>query len=154
MYWLHLIDWARPSGPGSIRYAHRAAAEIPTAGLASRPFGADPVAPGTTVPTAFFVLIQYIAMSFSEGFDKKSHEQEKLQQQCGRFASTCSSIHEAEEEKRLKENPDTEQKKNSTCGAFEEWLEPQVRAAISEMYRKGYATQSSGFHGEEPETCR
>ena len=32
-------------------------------------------------------------------------------------------------------------------GAFVEWLEPQVRSAILEMNRKGYATQSSGFHG-------
>jgi hypothetical protein len=27
----------------------------------------------------------------------------------------------------------------------------QVRDAIIEMYRKGYATQSSGFHGTKPE---
>ena len=59
------------------------------------------------------------------------------------------SVHEsmkAEEAKRLKENPKpTEQE--LYMGAFREWLEPQVRDAIFEMFRKGYATQSSGFHG-------
>lgn len=36
-------------------------------------------------------------------------------------------------------------------GAFSEWLEPQVRSAVSEMYKKSYPTQSSGFHAEQPD---
>ena len=55
-----------------------------------------------------------------------------------------------EEEARLKSNPiPTEEELH--WGVFKEWLEPQVRSAIREMYRKGYATQSSGFHGIECE---
>ena len=53
-----------------------------------------------------------------------------------------------EEETRLRENPRPTEEE-LYMGAFKEWLEPQVRAAIYEMYRKGYATQSSGFHGED-----
>lgn len=36
-------------------------------------------------------------------------------------------------------------------GAFAEEMEPQVRAAVLEMNRKGYATESSGFAGEHGE---
>lgn len=89
-------------------------------------------------------------MSFSESFDHKSNELEKRYQQ---FAQLRKSTHEhmkVEEQLRLRENPmPTEEE--LYLGAFKEWLEPQVRAAINEMYRKGYATQSSGFHGEEPD---
>jgi hypothetical protein len=54
----------------------------------------------------------------------------------------------AEFEARLKDNPKpTEQE--LYMGAFTEWLEPQVRDAMGLMYRKGYATTSSGFHGED-----
>ena len=49
---------------------------------------------------------------------------------------------------RLKENP-TPTEQELYMGAFKEWLEPQVRDAIEQMFRKGYATQSSGFHGEK-----
>lgn len=55
-----------------------------------------------------------------------------------------------EEAARLNENPKPSEQE-LYMGAFKEWLEPQVRAAISEMYRKGYATQSSGFHGTRPD---
>jgi hypothetical protein len=53
----------------------------------------------------------------------------------------------AEEEIRLKENPRPTEEE-LYMAAFKEWLEPQVRAAASEMYKKGYATTSSGFHGQ------
>ena len=33
--------------------------------------------------------------------------------------------------------------------AFKEWLEPQVRDAVVQMYKKGYATQSSGFDAQD-----
>ncbi|KRQ15332.1 hypothetical protein AOQ71_10050 [Bradyrhizobium manausense] len=52
----------------------------------------------------------------------------------------------AEGEARLRENPKPSEEE-IYMAAFKEWLEPQVRAAIVQMYRKGYATQSSGFHG-------
>jgi hypothetical protein len=55
-----------------------------------------------------------------------------------------------EETARFKENPKPTMQE-LYMGAFKEWLEPQVRTAISEMYRKGYATQSSGFHGGSPD---
>ncbi len=55
-----------------------------------------------------------------------------------------------EETVRLKENP-TPTEEELHMGAFKEWIEPQVRDAIITMYRKGYATQSSGFHGTKPE---
>ncbi|MET4424228.1 hypothetical protein [Bradyrhizobium sp. RT3a] len=54
----------------------------------------------------------------------------------------------AEEDMRLRENcKPTEEE--LYMGAFVEWLEPQVRSAVIEMNRKGYATQSSGFHGAD-----
>jgi hypothetical protein len=87
-------------------------------------------------------------MSFSERFNNKTNKQENLRQ---RFAQLRQQVHQSmkvEEEVRLNENPiPTEEE--LYMGAFKEWLEPQVRSAISEMYRKGYATQSSGFHGTE-----
>jgi hypothetical protein len=89
-------------------------------------------------------------MSFSERFTGKTNQQEKLRQQ---FAQLRQRVHQSmkiEEEIRLKENPRPTEEE-LYMGAFEEWLEPQVRSAISEMYRKGYATQSSGFHGTECE---
>ncbi|MEK9180459.1 MAG: hypothetical protein AAB897_03545 [Patescibacteria group bacterium] len=53
-------------------------------------------------------------------------------------------------QKRLKENPKpTEEELHSA--AFNEWIEPQMRDAVAEMYRKGYATQSSGFYGDHNE---
>jgi hypothetical protein len=56
----------------------------------------------------------------------------------------------ADELVRFKEHP-TPTEEELYMGAFREWLEPQLRDAISEMYRKGYATQSSGFHGTKYE---
>ena len=50
---------------------------------------------------------------------------------------------------RLKENPASTEEE-LYMGVFTEWIEPQVRDAIIEMSRKGYATQSSGFHGTKP----
>ena len=85
-------------------------------------------------------------MASSEGLERKQSRQEQLRWQ---FVQLRKSVHEsmkAEEETRLRENPrPTEQE--LYMGAFREWLEPQVRDAMFEMFRKGYATQSSGFHG-------
>ena len=52
-----------------------------------------------------------------------------------------------EERARLKENP-TPTEEELYLGVFLESLEPQVRAAVRTMFEKGYATQSSGFHGQ------
>jgi hypothetical protein len=77
-------------------------------------------------------------------------DQEKLRRE---FAELRQQVHQSmktEEELRLRENPKPTEEE-LYMGAFVEWLEPQVRAAVVEMNRKGYATQSSGFHGTECE---
>ncbi len=69
------------------------------------------------------------------------------------FAQLREQIHRSmkrEQEVRLRENPKPT-KEEIYMGVFKEDLEPQVRDAIREMYRKGYATQSSGFDGLECE---
>ena len=55
-----------------------------------------------------------------------------------------------EEQSRMKERPKPTEEE-LYMGAFVEWLEPQVRGAILEINKKGYATQSSGFHGTKCE---
>jgi hypothetical protein len=69
------------------------------------------------------------------------------------FARLRLRVHRSmklEEGTRMRERPrPTEQE--LYMGAFKEWLEPQVRAAVVEMNKKGYATQSSGFHGTKCE---
>jgi hypothetical protein len=89
-------------------------------------------------------------MSLSERLTGKPNQQEQLRQ---KFKQLRKRVHEsmkAEEERRLRENPKPSEEE-LYMGAFVEWLEPQVRAAVVEMNRKGYATQSSGFHGTEPD---
>jgi len=70
-----------------------------------------------------------------------------------KLAKLRESVHkiiEKETEQRIKENPiPTEEE--IYVGAFQEMLEPQVRDAVFEMHRKGYATESSGFGGENSE---
>jgi hypothetical protein len=57
---------------------------------------------------------------------------------------------ERETAERVKTNPKpTEEEINA--GAFPELLEPQVREAVFEMRKKGYATESFGFGGETGE---
>lgn len=51
---------------------------------------------------------------------------------------------EEDTERRIQNNP-TPTEDEIMMGAFVEMLEPQVRRAILEMQRKGYATESSGF---------
>lgn len=72
---------------------------------------------------------------------EKSHEA---------FESLRETIHnetERETELRITKNkaPTNEE---VLIGAYIETLEPQVRNAVFEMYRKGYATESSGFGGK------
>jgi hypothetical protein len=69
------------------------------------------------------------------------------------FSKLRQSIHNSmliEEETRMRENP-MPSEDELFMGAFREWLEPQVRNAIEVMYKKGYATESSGFHAGMPE---
>jgi hypothetical protein len=97
-----------------------------------------------------FCLATIKGMSSSERFESKQLQQERLRR---RFTLLRHQVHESmktEEQMRLKENPQPTEEE-LYMGAFREWLEPQVRDAISLMYKKGYATQSSGFHGEKPE---
>jgi hypothetical protein len=89
-------------------------------------------------------------MSIYEGLTNKGQQQENLRRQ---FRELRQSVHQSmqiEEDLRLKENP-APTEHEIYMGAFREWLEPQVRCAVEEMYKKGYATQSSGFHGERYE---
>ncbi|WP_157083450.1 hypothetical protein [Bradyrhizobium manausense] len=71
---------------------------------------------------------------------------ETLRSQFGALRQQVHQTMKAEGEARLRENPKPSEEE-IYMAAFKEWLEPQVRAAIVQMYRKGYATQSSGFHG-------
>lgn len=71
---------------------------------------------------------------------------ETLRSQFGALRQQVHQTMKAEEEARLRENPKPSEEE-IYMAAFKEWLEPQVRDAIVQMYRKGYATQSSGFHG-------
>jgi hypothetical protein len=57
---------------------------------------------------------------------------------------------EQETAERVKTNP-TPSDEEINAGAFPELLEPQVRDAVFEMRKKGYATESSGFGGETGE---
>jgi hypothetical protein len=89
-------------------------------------------------------------MSLSERFTARTSQQEQLRQ---KFKQLRKQVHEsmrAEEEVRLRENPKPSEEE-LYMGAFVEWFEPQVRPAIVEMNKKGYATQSSGFHGTDCE---
>lgn len=73
-------------------------------------------------------------------------EMEKLQQ----FAELRRATHEHMEEEiaeRIRSNPQPSEDE-LLAGAFREMIEPQVRDALFECYRKGYTTESSGFGGE------
>jgi hypothetical protein len=89
-------------------------------------------------------------MPFSEGWENKSTKKETLREQSAELRRLVHLSMKAQEEIRLKENPQPTEEE-LYMAAFKEWLEPQVRDAISEMYKKGYPTQSSGFHAEEPD---
>ena len=82
----------------------------------------------------------------ASGLDGKTNRQESLRQQCARLREGVHQAMKVGEAKRLKENP-TPTEEELRMGVFRESLEPQVRTAVTEMFRKGYATQSSGFHG-------
>ncbi len=67
-----------------------------------------------------------------------------------KFAELRKKTHEEIEKEtaeRIKDNPHPTEEEIAV-GAFKEMIEPQVRDAIFECYRKGYSTASSGFGGE------
>jgi hypothetical protein len=89
-------------------------------------------------------------MSSFERTVGKTNRQEQLRQKFRLLREQVHNSMKAEEEVRLRENPKPTEEE-LYMGAFVEWLEPQVRTAVVEMNRKGYATQSSGFHGTQCE---
>jgi len=89
-------------------------------------------------------------MFASERFTGKTDKEEQFRQQFARLRQRVRQSMKDEEEMRLKENPRPTEEE-LYLGVFTEWLEPQVRDAVREMYMKGYATQSSGFHATKPE---
>jgi hypothetical protein len=85
-------------------------------------------------------------------FERPSDRQ-KIEPLRAQFSRLRQSVHEQmkmETASRLHDNP-TPTEEELYMAAFREWLEPQVRDAIPLMYKKGYATQSSGFHGTKTE---
>jgi hypothetical protein len=111
------------------------------------PPGAIPASPTQAVATEARPSLATIkTMSFPEGLENKSNKQETLHQQFTRLRRQVHVSMKVEEQIRLKENPKPSEEELH-MGAFKEWLEPQVRDAMSMMFKKGYATQSSGFDG-------
>lgn len=77
---------------------------------------------------------------------KLDPEQERIK----RFEELRNKVHkqiEDETEVRIKNSPNPIEEE-ILAGAFREMIEPQVRDAMFEMYKKGYSTESSGFGGE------
>ena len=70
------------------------------------------------------------------------------------FSDLRSNFYDAEE-KSLKDRAERNPQPTGHelhIGAYEEQVEPQMRAALEALYKKGYATESSGFGGiEHPE---
>jgi hypothetical protein len=80
-----------------------------------------------------------------EGSGGRDNKSEPLQETFARLRRKIHRSMKREEAARLRDNPSPSEEE-LYMGAFKEWLEPQVRDAVLTMYRKGYATQSSGFH--------
>lgn len=82
--------------------------------------------------------------------DRAEIPQEPSGEETSPFQQMREAVHAQMEEdlqKRLaKGTPAT--REEALIGAFREMLEPQVRDAIFELFRKGYATENSGFYGE------
>lgn len=84
--------------------------------------------------------------------EQQSYNPEVEQQK--HFAALREQTHrkiEVETAKRIRDNPKPTDEEIQ-AGAFREMIEPQVRDALFEFYRKGYATESSGFGGDYGET--
>jgi len=75
---------------------------------------------------------------------------EKLREEFDQLRRRVLEQTERETKERIRNNPQpTEQE--IFMGAFREEIEPQIRDAVDELYKKGYTTGSSGFHGSASE---
>lgn len=86
----------------------------------------------------------------SEQFPNFNAEREKLSVELNRLREEAHAQIERETQERIKNNPKPTEEE-ILAGAFREMIEPQVRDALFEMYKKGYSTESSGFGGENSE---
>lgn len=75
---------------------------------------------------------------------------ERLRQKFAQLRQATHDSMKTENAVRMRDNP-TPTENELYMGAFREWIEPQVRDAAEVMFKKGYATQSSGFMGYTPE---
>lgn len=85
-----------------------------------------------------------------EKFPNFNAEQERLFKELDKLRNEAHTRTEKETEERIKNNPKPTEEE-ILAGAFREMIEPQVRDALFEMYKKGYGTESSGFGGENSE---
>lgn len=80
--------------------------------------------------------------------ERKSIPTPELIKQLSELRTRVHAEMEIETGKRMETNP-VPTEDEIYMAAFAEWIEPQVRGAVAEMYRKGYGTQSSGFYGRD-----
>lgn len=78
--------------------------------------------------------------------DQKENEYKEFQH----LREKMHDIIKTKTKERIRKNPKP-RKIEKYIGAFEEMIEPQVKDALFEFYRKGYITESSGFGGENGE---
>ena len=78
-------------------------------------------------------------------FHKLTSEQIKLFSQYAKLRKQTREQIEEQVKERKKENP-TPTEEELEMGCYIESIEPQVRAAVLNLRRKGYATYESGFH--------
>lgn len=89
-------------------------------------------------------------MNASERFKESNSRHETLKQQFSYLRAQTHASMERERQIKLKEEASpTDQE--ILQGAFDYTLEPQVRDAVHAMYRKGYATHTSGFYETQPD---
>jgi hypothetical protein len=79
---------------------------------------------------------------------KTKNKNESLWQEFTLLREEVHRAIDAEAAVRLRENA-VPTEDELYMAAFKEWLEPQVRDTVVQMYKKGYATQSSGFDAQD-----
>jgi len=80
-------------------------------------------------------------MTLEDPFKKK-----ELIKKLNQLRTRVHAEMEIEGKRRMETSPEPTENE-LRLAAFIEWIEPQVREAVTEMYRKGYGTKSSGFYG-------
>lgn len=83
---------------------------------------------------------------FDSKTERREHEYKELLGDMDELRSAVHTIMQEEVQERMRVNP-TPTHEELMVGAFKEELEPQVRDAIFEFFKKGYTTESSGFGG-------